>query len=292
MAYSSINYAPRNLNNLNVSIEHKKCSFSNKHLMPVSLLKTKSLKKIDDLVELSRAPIIDNLKTPKKVKIENSLQSCFYHSKFSTYFKKDITIKNRARNKANSSINRSKSDVIDCIIGKNKQNYLFNFSKLSNISSFSSKNKLIINIGIAKEERKESSKFVKIGTKQENDILIVDDEEFNLNCMRNLLKLEKNKADCAINGEECIKKVIENPNYKIIFMDVYMPIMDGIKASKKIESLINEGKVNKRLIIVIVSAHSQESIQQQMNSISIIKKFIQKPITRKKLQTVLSEFYY
>ena len=58
--------------------------------------------------------------------------------------------------------NRSKSDVIDCIIGKNKQNNLFNFSKLSNISSFSSKNKLIINIGIAKEERKESSKFVKM----------------------------------------------------------------------------------------------------------------------------------
>ena len=71
-----------------------------------------------------------------------------------------------------------------------------------------------------------------------------------------------------------------------------MPIMDGIKASKKIESLINEGKVNAKLIIVIVSAHSQESIQEQMNSISIIKKFIQKPITRKKLQTVLSEFYY
>ena len=140
--------------------------------------------------------------------------------------------------------------------------------------------------------KKESSKFNKLDTKQENDILIVDDEEFNLNCMKNLLKLEKNKADCAINGEECIKKVIENPNYKIIFMDVYMPIMDGIKASKKIESLINEGKVNAKLIIVIVSAHSQESIQEQMNSISIIKKFIQKPITRKKLQTVLSEFYY
>ena len=293
MAYSGINYVPKNINNLNTSLEQKKTSFSNKHLMPVNLLKIKSLKKIDDIVELSRDPIIDNLKTPKKIKFENSLQSCFYHSKFSTYLKKDITIKNSSRNKVNSKINRSKSGAYDYnIFSKKKNNNFLNCSKLSNICSFSSKKKLILNTE-NNEEKKEIIKLSRLATKQqENDILIVDDEEFNLNCMRNLLKLEKNKADCAINGEECIKKVIENPNYKIIFMDVYMPIMDGIKASKKIESLINEGKVNKRLIIVIVSAHSQESIQQQMNSISIIKKFIQKPITRKKLQTVLSEFYY
>ena len=293
MAYSGINYVPKNINNLNTSLEQKKTSFSNKHLMPVNLLKTKSLKKIDDIVELSRDPIIDNLKTPKKIKFENSLQSCFYHSKFSTYLKKDITIKNSSRNKVNSKINRSKSGAYDYnIFSKKKNNNFLNCSKLSNICSFSSKKKLILNTE-NNEEKKEIIKLSRLATKQqENDILIVDDEEFNLNCMRNLLKLEKNKADCAINGEECIKKVIENPNYKIIFMDVYMPIMDGIKASKKIESLINEGKVNKRLIIVIVSAHSQESIQQQMNCISIIKKFIQKPITRKKLQTVLSEFYY
>ena len=293
MAYSGINYVPKNINNLNTSLEQKKTSFSNKHLMPVNLLKTKSLKKIDDIVELSRDPIIDNLKTPKKIKFENSLQSFFYHSKFSTYLKKDITIKNSSRNKVNSKINRSKSGAYDYnIFSKKKNNNFLNCSKLSNICSFSSKKKLILNTE-NNEEKKEIIKLSRLATKQqENDILIVDDEEFNLNCMRNLLKLEKNKADCAINGEECIKKVIENPNYKIIFMDVYMPIMDGIKASKKIESLINEGKVNKRLIIVIVSAHSQESIQQQMNSISIIKKFIQKPITRKKLQTVLSEFYY
>ena len=291
MAYSSINCATKN-NNLNLPNEHKTCSFSNKHLMPVSLLKTKSLKKIDDLVELSRDPIIDNLKTPKKLKLENTMQSCFYQSKFSTYLKKDITIKNSSRSKMNSKITRSKSGAYDYGVFNTKQSNLLNFSKLSNISSFSTKKKPILNTEILGEVKKESSKFNKLDTKQENDILIVDDEEFNLNCMKNLLKLEKNKADCAINGEDCIKKVTENPNYKIIFMDVYMPIMDGIKASKKIESLINEGKVNAKLIIVIVSAHSQESIQEQMNSISIIKKFIQKPITRKKLQTVLSEFYY
>ena len=294
-AYSSVNYVPKTIHHPSLLFNQKKNSLLNKNLISSNLLKTKSLKGIDDVVELLRDPIIDNLKTPINTNVENQNQSSFHQNRFNTYLRKES--KTTSKNKSSLTISRSKSGITyDGSIDQKKiKDDKTRFSKISDIHSLFGdiKNKDSSPIQNTSTEKiidlNETNKTIK---KQENDILVVDDEEFNLNCMKNLLKLEKSKADCAINGEDCIKKVTENPNYKIIFMDVYMPIMDGIKASKKIENLINEGKVNKKLIIIIVSAHSQESIQQEMNSISIIRKFIQKPITRKKLQTVLTEFYY
>ena len=266
---------------------------SNKNLV-ATLLQTKSLKKIDDVVESLRDPIIDNLKTPKTQKSENKNQSSFHQSRFNTYLKKESSFKGTVtkNNKLNESISRCKS--ITGFINNNTKNdntQNNNKHRISKIDFNNSLTKKILQENTIKDKNIEVIND-KSSKNQENDILVVDDEEFNLNCMKNLLKLEKNKADFAINGEEAVNKVIKNPNYKLIFMDIYMPIMDGLQASKKIENLVNEGKVSKKLIIIIISAHSQESIQDQMNNISIIKRFIQKPITRKKIQSVLSDFYY
>ena len=276
----------------NISMEQKQGSMSNKNLKTVNLFKRKSLKKIDDMVELSRDAIIDHLKTPKRIKFEKT-NSFFHQKKFSTYLKKGPLTKVLSRNKSPKSILRSKTGItyypytnfsskLKQSNNNNSNNSIF-LKSTSKLNSTSKKSCL-------KKDLNNSS--YRIYKKQENDILVVDDEEFNLNCMKNLLKLEKSKADYAINGEECLKKVIENPNYKLIFMDVYMPVMDGLEASQKIENLVNEGKVNKKIIIIIISAHSFESIQEQINKINIIKKFIQKPVTRKKIQSVLSDFYY
>ena len=296
-AYSSVNYVPKTIHHPNILFNQKRNSILNKNLISPHLLKTKSLKGIDDVVEFLRDPVIDNLKTPKNNNIENQHQSSFHQTRFNTYLRRES--KTTSKNK--SSISRSKSGITydESNDQKKIKDNKTRFSKISDIQpifgDIKNKESLPIeNPSNSKSDEKiidlnETNKTVK---KQENDILVVDDEEFNLNCMRNLLKLEKNKADYAINGEECVKKVTENPDYKLIFMDVYMPIMDGLQASREIEKLVNENKVNKNLIIVIISAHSQESIQDQMKDITIIKRFIQKPLTRKKLQTVLSDFYY
>ena len=278
---SNINYDKiKKLTHFNIIIEPKQSLISNKSL--------KSLKKIDDIVELSRDPIIDHLKTPKRSKFDNSNNLFFHQNKYNTYIKKECLSKVLSRNKSLKTVLRSKSGktcnkfiTFSFKLKQNNNNSCFYKVK----TKFNSDKKTYLKTDL-------SNSSFSIIKKKENDILVVDDEEFNLNCMKNLLKLEKNKADYAINGEECVKKVIENPNYKLIFMDVYMPIMDGLQASQKIENLVKEGKVNKKIIIIIISAHSIESIQSQINNIHIIKKFIQKPITRKKLQSVLSDFYF
>ena len=124
------------------------------------------------------------------------------------------------------------------------------------------------------------------------DILLVDDEEFNLMTMQSLLKLERVLADTATNGEEAVSKVEQNPNYKLIFMDVYMPVMDGIQACKLIEEKLKNGYVNDKLTIVIVSAHSKETVMSQIDNLTCVKKFVQKPLARKKLKAILQDYYY
>ena len=123
------------------------------------------------------------------------------------------------------------------------------------------------------------------------DILLVDDEEFNMTALKSLLKKEKLTADTACNGEVCIEKIQEYPEYKLIFMDVYMPVMDGISASKIIQQMVDEKKVNEKMAIIILSAHSKETVMFEIEKLQVVKKFVQKPLTRCKLKSILRDYY-
>ena len=69
-------------------------------------------------------------------------------------------------------------------------------------------------------------------------ILIAEDEESNFL----FLKASMRKVDAEIiwakNGQEAIDICIENPKIDLIFMDINMPIMDGIEACTKILKII------------------------------------------------------
>lgn len=63
-------------------------------------------------------------------------------------------------------------------------------------------------------------------------ILIVDDIEQNIDLMSLILKRNDHSFAVARNGEQALHKM-ENERFDIVLMDIQMPVMDGLTASKK-----------------------------------------------------------
>ena len=63
-------------------------------------------------------------------------------------------------------------------------------------------------------------------------ILIVEDEPNMRMGLKDNLEYENYKVDCADNGEDGLKKILEN-NYDLILLDVMLPKMSGFDVCKK-----------------------------------------------------------
>jgi len=67
--------------------------------------------------------------------------------------------------------------------------------------------------------------------KMDLSVLIVDDEPTNLNYLEALLKRRVKEVDHACNGKVAVEKAMTH-KYDFILMDIKMPVMDGLEATK------------------------------------------------------------
>ena len=92
-------------------------------------------------------------------------------------------------------------------------------------------------------------------------ILIVDDNKKFLQAFRFLLQEALGERimllEEAYNGQECLD-IIEKHTMDVIFMDINMPVMDGIEATRKANLLYRD------INIIAVSFHDEMKFIKQM----------------------------
>ncbi|KAM3136899.1 hypothetical protein pb186bvf_010984 [Paramecium bursaria] len=88
-------------------------------------------------------------------------------------------------------------------------------------------------------------------------ILIVDDEYFNIFALQMVIQSIGGQTESAFNGQQALQKIHNKEkckicgcrDYLLIFLDINMPIMDGIHAVKEIKSLVNNSIIESNICI-------------------------------------------
>jgi PAS domain S-box-containing protein len=117
------------------------------------------------------------------------------------------------------------------------------------------------------------------------DILVVEDNEINLEVIQNMLQGDGHNVSFAPNGLLGVKKAQEQ-RYDFIFMDISMPVMDGIQAT----SLIRDGDgLSTDAPIIAVSANVMPQDRDRFLEVGM-NAYISKPLTLEKLRREISAF--
>ena len=97
-------------------------------------------------------------------------------------------------------------------------------------------------------------------------ILLVEDNKLNQTVVKFTLKRYGYLIDVANNGFEAIEK-FKNGKYDFILMDIMMPEMDGLEATKEIRKLESEEQIPIiALTADIMIANEEKCLQNGMNA--------------------------
>jgi two-component system, sensor histidine kinase and response regulator len=115
-------------------------------------------------------------------------------------------------------------------------------------------------------------------------ILLVEDNEENRQVASEILSVVGCRIEVALNGEEAIKKTSETP-YDIVLMDVQMPVMDGLAATRAIRADARFAK----LPIVAMTANAMKEDKERCMAAGM-DDYVTKPIDPDELFATIRRF--
>lgn len=120
-------------------------------------------------------------------------------------------------------------------------------------------------------------------------VLVAEDNEFNMEIICTFLENLGVSADRAFDGKQAVKtfEQSEKGTYQMIFMDVMMPVMDGLEAARMIRGSDHPDAQSIPIIAVSANAFDEDirlSIASGMNA------HLSKPIEPKKLTQMVQRY--
>jgi len=114
-------------------------------------------------------------------------------------------------------------------------------------------------------------------------VLLVEDTEDNRFMMRRLLEMTGYRVVEAMNGDEAVKLAAsESPN--VILMDLSLPVIDGLAATRLIRKLPNLQSTP----IIAVSAHDTSDFQSEAIHAGC-NTYVTKPIDFNELEQLIAQ---
>lgn len=148
-------------------------------------------------------------------------------------------------------------------------------------SSFSFTVPLIDSPKVSLSDNKDNTHF---GGTTLMKILVAEDDETNFFYLNALLTRETNaKIIHATNGREAIDLYKANPDIQLILMDIKMPLIDGLEATRQIKAIKSD------VPVIAITAYAMSGDEDRVISAGC-DGYLSKPLSKKSLLDKLAEF--
>jgi two-component system, sensor histidine kinase and response regulator len=134
--------------------------------------------------------------------------------------------------------------------------------------------------------KREKQYIIRVPEDRRLNILLAEDNPVNTKLAVGLIYLKSWTVDCAANGSEAVA-LFEVKDYDLILMDIQMPDMDGMEATRRIRQ-IEKFKGLKPIPIIGLSAHDmKDDIDKALNC--GMDDFISKPFKTNELYCIIEK---
>ncbi len=114
--------------------------------------------------------------------------------------------------------------------------------------------------------------------------LIVEDNLINQIILQKTLEGKGCKVTVAKDGQEALEQLAKFKDFNVVFMDIQMPVMDGIECTKRIRETIST-----TLPVIAVTANTMPEDQALAREAGM-NEFIGKPFEASQIERMLERF--